>query len=139
MLCSIRSGTETNHPKTAILDILFLPADIRLLAGSDSTLTLLTVLTSSNMLGIFFGAMNAASLMSNESCCCTIICAVRKLQGTSGDPRSLMFRNSAGRPTDISCAREGGLDRATYVASHRSSSEKQRGNFQVAGAQCRAL
>ena len=81
MLCSIRSGAETNHPKTAILDILFLPADIRLLAGSDSTLTLLTVLTSSNILGILFGAMIAGSLMSNESRCCNIICAVTNLQG----------------------------------------------------------
>ena len=48
----------------------------------------------------------------------------------SGGPPSIMFRNSSGSPTDISCAREGGLDKATYVASHRSSSEKKRGNFQ---------
>ena len=81
MLCSIRSGAETNHPKTAILDILFLPADIRLLAGSDSTLTRWTVLTSSNILGILFGAVIAAPLLSNESRCCNIFCAVANAQG----------------------------------------------------------
>ena len=72
MLCSIRSEAETNHPKTAILDILFLPADIRLLADSNSMSALSTVLTSSNILGILFDAMIAASLMSNESRCCNI-------------------------------------------------------------------
>ena len=48
----------------------------------------------------------------------------------SGGPASIMFRNSSGNPTDINCARDGGLDKVTYVASHRSSSEKKRGNFQ---------
>ena len=42
----------------------------------------------------------------------------------------MIFRKSSGSPTDISCAREGALDKATYVASHRSSCEKKRGNFQ---------
>ena len=41
----------------------------------------------------------------------------------------MIFRKSSGSPTDISCAREGALDKATYVASHRSSCEKKRGNF----------
>ena len=31
---------------------------------------------------------------------------------------------------DKNCARDGGRDKVTYVASHRSSSEKKRGNFQ---------
>ena len=48
----------------------------------------------------------------------------------SGGPASIIFRNSSGSPTDINCARDGGRDKATYVASHRSSSEKKRGNFQ---------
>ena len=48
----------------------------------------------------------------------------------SGGPPSIMSRKFAGSPTDINCAREGGLDKATYVASHRSSAEKKRGNFQ---------
>ena len=42
----------------------------------------------------------------------------------------MIFRKSSGSPTDISCATEGALDKATYVASHRSSCEKKRGNFQ---------
>ena len=42
----------------------------------------------------------------------------------------MIFRKSSGSPTDISCAREGALDKATYAASHRSSCEKKRGNFQ---------
>ena len=96
MLCSIRSGAETNHPKTAILDILFLPADIRLLAGSDSTLTLLTVWTSSNILGILFGAVIAAPLLSNESRCCNIICAVTNLQGLI-----ILFEASATSAGDV--------------------------------------
>ena len=33
----------------------------------------------------------------------------------SGGPPSMMLRSSSGRPIDISCAREGGLDKATYV------------------------
>ena len=33
----------------------------------------------------------------------------------SGGPPSIMLRSSSGRPIDISCAREGGLDKATYV------------------------
>ena len=48
----------------------------------------------------------------------------------SGGPASIMSRNSSGSPTDMNCAREGGRDKVTYVASHRSSSEKKRGNFQ---------
>ena len=48
----------------------------------------------------------------------------------SGGPASIMFRNSSGSPTDMNCARDGGRDKVTYVASHRSSSEKKRGNFQ---------
>ena len=48
----------------------------------------------------------------------------------SGGPASIMFRNSSGSPTDMNCARDGGRDKVTYVASHRSSPEKKRGNFQ---------
>ena len=33
----------------------------------------------------------------------------------SGGPPSIMLRSSSGRPIDISCAREGGLDKATYI------------------------
>ena len=33
----------------------------------------------------------------------------------SGGPPSIMLRSSSGRPIDISCAREGGLDKATCV------------------------
>ena len=48
----------------------------------------------------------------------------------SGGPPSMRSRRSAGIPTEISWASDGGLDKATYVASHRSSGEKKRGNFQ---------
>ena len=33
----------------------------------------------------------------------------------SGGPPSIMLRSSSGRPIDINCAREGGLDKATYI------------------------
>ena len=33
----------------------------------------------------------------------------------SGGPPSIILRSSSGRPIDISCAREGGLDKATYI------------------------
>ena len=33
----------------------------------------------------------------------------------SGGPPSIILRSSSGRPIDISCAREGGLDKATCV------------------------
>ena len=48
-----------------------------------------------------------------------------------GGPPAIMFRNSSGSPTTISYARERGLDKATYVASHRNSSEKKCGDVQV--------
>ena len=48
----------------------------------------------------------------------------------SGGPPSIMFRSLSGSHIDLSCAVEGGLDKAMYVASHHSSSEKKRGNFQ---------
>ena len=51
-------------------------------------------------------------------------------QNAGGGPPSMILRSSSGSPTDISCAREGGLDNDMHVANHRNSSEKQRGNFQ---------
>ena len=47
-----------------------------------------------------------------------------------GGPPSIISLSSGGIPMDISCARDGGLDKATYVASQRNSAEKKRGNFQ---------
>eukprot|EP00969_Alexandrium_andersonii_P342581 15143411-Alexandrium_andersonii.AAC.1 len=41
-----------------------------------------------------------------------------------------MPRRLGGRPSEMSCASDGGRDRATYVANQRSSSEKKRGNRQ---------
>ena len=43
----------------------------------------------------------------------------------SGGPASIIFRNSSGSPTDMNCARDGGRDKATYVALSRPQSLAQ--------------
>ena len=40
----------------------------------------------------------------------------------------MLLLRLAGRPTETSCDKDGGRERATHVASQRSSSEKKRGN-----------
>lgn len=56
--------------------------------------------------------------------------SLKRVRMPFGGPPSIIARNSVGTPTDMSCCNDGGLDSATYVASHRNSSEKKRGNFQ---------
>ena len=48
----------------------------------------------------------------------------------SGGPLSMISRRLPSGPMEISCAKDSGLDRATYVASQRSSADINRGNFQ---------
>ena len=42
----------------------------------------------------------------------------------------MIWRMAGDKPTERSCAKEGGLDKPTYTANHRNSLESLLGRFQ---------